>query len=74
MSKIKTSEKSLAEEKMAASSTFQVISIEIILAIPKVDKKATSKPSNKLGKNAVLTENTYKNRLVEEIKRKEEYG
>ena len=64
VSRCKTPEKSPAEEQVAASSNFQVISPEIILAIPKVDKKSKRKPSNRRGKTIVLTETPYKNGSV----------
>lgn len=70
VSRRKTPEQSSAVEQVAASSNFQVISPEIILAIPKVDKKSKRKPSNRRGKTVVLTGTPYKNELVEEIKRK----
>ncbi|KMQ81534.1 tigger transposable element-derived protein 6-like protein, partial [Lasius niger] len=53
VSRYKTPAKSEAEEQVAASSNFPVVSPGNILAIPKVDKRSKRKPSSRRGKTVV---------------------
>lgn len=50
-------------------SNFAICSPEIILPVPKVEKRNNRKSSNRRGKTVVLTESPYKNELLEENKK-----